>query len=234
MFFKFFLCLLTIVSIQVRADVFPKVVNTTLQTGYMPIGFDNNDNVQLVAEGVFSNTCYRPGSVKAVVSEVNKTIHLYSRAYKYDGVCLQMNVPWTKEIDLGILKSGVYKVINVCDNDKKVLGELPITDAKVSDADDYLYAPVAQAMYEKHYEFHFVRVTGDFPQTCLKMKEIQVRVEGNTLVVLPIAEKTDTVCEAKPVHYSHLAEIENVKPGRYLLHVRSLNGKSVNNIVDVE
>jgi hypothetical protein len=234
MFSKIAVVFLALVAIQVNADVFPKVVNTTFQSGYMPVGFDNNDNVQLVAEGVFSNTCYKPGSVKAVVSEKEKTIYLYPRAYKYDGVCLQMTVPWTKEIDLGLLKTGTYKVVNVSGKDQKLLGELPVTAATNNDADDFLYAPVSQAMYEKHEGFHFIRVTGDFPQTCLKMKEIVVRVQSNTLVVQPIAEKTDEVCEAKTVHYSQLAEITDAKPGRYLLHVRSLNGKSVNNIVEIE
>lgn len=233
MFSKLAMVLLFVVS-YANADVFPKVVNTTFQAGYMPVGFDNNDNVQLVAEGVFSNTCYKPGSVKTVVSEQEKTIYLYPRAYKYDGVCLQMTVPWTKEIDLGLLKSGTYKIVNVSGKDRKLLGELPVTAATNNDADDYLYAPVSQAMYETHEGFHFVRVTGDFPQTCLKMKEIVVRVQNNTLVVQPIAEKTNEVCETKTVHYSQLAEVKDVKPGRYLLHVRSLNGKSINNIVEVE
>lgn len=226
--------LILTIAFGVNADVFPKIVNTTFKVGYIPVGFDTNDNAQLVAEGVFSNTCFRPASVKAVVSHKDKTIHLYPRAYKYDGACLQMMVNWHKEIDLGVLETGDYKVITVNGKDRAELGAMKVATATNSSPDDYLYAPVSQAYFEKVDGKYYVRVSGEFPQTCMQMREVIVRVQENVLVVQPIAEETSEACEARPTPYSELVEVKDAKPGRYLVHVRSLNGKAINNLVDVE
>ncbi len=218
----------------VNADVFPKIVNTSFKVGYIPVGFDTNDNAQLVAEGTFTNACFRPASVKAVVSHKHKTIHLYPRAYQYDGACLQMTVNWHKEIDLGILETGDYKVITVNGKQRTELGEMKVASATNSSPDDFLYAPVSQVYFEKVEGKHYLRVSGEFSTTCLQMREVIVRVQDKVLVVQPISEELEGSCEARSVPYSELVEVKGVNPGRYLIHVRSLNGKAINNIIDVE
>jgi hypothetical protein len=230
---KFAVIFFTTLAVQAYADVFPKIINTKFETGYTPIGFDTNDNAQLVAEGVFSNTCLKPANVKAVVSHRTKTIHLYPRAYQYDGACLQMEVPWHKEIDLGVLETGDYKVINVTGKTTSDLGVMKVATATNSSPDDFLYAPVSQAFFEKQDDRYFVRLTGEFQTSCLKMREVIVRVQDKVLVLQPIAEEVGDDCENRPHPYTEVVEVKGVNPGRYLIHVRSLNGKAINNLIDV-
>jgi hypothetical protein len=231
--FKLTLMLLAAASIQARADTFPKVVGVQFHTGYVPVGFDTNDNSQLVAEGMFPNTCYKPVGTKVSVDHNNKTIRVYARAYKYKGVCLQMVVPFNREIDVGLLKAGTYKVFSVLGNEEKQMGDMQVSIATSSEPDDFLYAPVSQAYFSKKDGKYFVTVSGMFPQTCYKMREVVVRVQPNVLVVQPIAEKTDEACDERLQPYSETVEVKNVTEGRYLLHVRSLNGKAINNLIDV-
>lgn len=221
-------------ALAVNADVFPKIVNTDFKVGYIPVGFDTNDNAQLVAEGTFDNTCFKPASVKAVVSHKNKTIHLYPRAYQYDGACLQMTFNWHKEIDLGILQTGEYKVITINGKKRDELGAMKVAAATNNSPDDFLYAPVSQVYFEKVDGRHYLRVSGEFSNTCLQMREIIVRVQDKVLVVQPITEELDGTCETKSVPYRELVEVKGVNPGRYLIHVRSLNGKAINNLIDVD
>jgi hypothetical protein len=220
-------------NLNARADAFPKVVPASFNTGYIPVGFDTNDNSQLVAEGLFPNTCYKAVAPKVKVDHDLKTIRLYPRALKYKGVCLQMVVPFHKEIDVGLLKAGTYKVFNVLENEEKQLGDMQVSIATNESPDDFLYAPVSQAYFSKDADKYFVTISGNFPQTCYQIREVIVRVQSNVLVVQPIAEKTAEACQELVKPYSETVEVKNITAGRYLLHVRSLNGKAVNNLVDV-
>ncbi len=228
------LLMLAAFALTASADTFPKVVPVQFHTGYFPVGFDTNDNSQVVAEGLFSNTCYKPVGTKVAVDHENKIIRLYARAFKYEGMCLQMVVPFNREIDVGLLKAGTYKVYSILNNnDEKELGDMQVSIATNSEPDDFLYAPVSQAYFSKKDGKYFVTVSGMFPQTCYKMREVVVRVQPKVLVVQPIAEKTDELCDERLQPYSETVEVKNVKEGRYLLHVRSLNGKAINNLIDV-
>ena len=145
-----------------------------------------------------------------------------------------MVVPFNREIDLGLLKAGTYKVISVLDKQEKEIGDMQVSIATNSEPDDYLYAPVSQAYFSEKDGKYFVTVSGVFPQTCYRMRDMVVRVQPNVLVVQPIAEKTDEVCEERLLPYSQTVEVQNVNTGRYLLHVRSLNGKAFNNLIDIQ
>ncbi len=232
------LAVLSLFGVTVHAqpancEVFPKIVNTKFSQGYIPVGFDTNDNAQIVAEGLFPNTCYKPAGVKVKVNHDKKEIRLYPQAYKYDGMCLQMIVPFNKEIDLGLLQVGDYKLINEEKESPKELGTLKVSLATNSAPDDFLYAPVSQAWFDNVDGKHFVAISGEFPQTCFEMKEVIVRVQSNVIVVQPIAEMTDEQCEQRPLPYNREVEVPQLAKGRYLIHVRSLNGKAFNNLVDV-
>ncbi|NBW99597.1 hypothetical protein EBR03_08505, partial [bacterium] len=39
----------------------PKTVETALTKAYIPLGFDDNDRIQIAVAGTFKNTCYKVG-----------------------------------------------------------------------------------------------------------------------------------------------------------------------------
>jgi hypothetical protein len=214
----------------------PVVVGSEFHTGYVPDGFDTNDNAQLVAEGLFRNSCYRPASVKVDVDHSAKTITLHPTAYEYEGYCLQVMIPFDQAIDVGILKAGTYQVIQSIMGEQNVLGQMKVRIAANSAADDYLYAPVSQAYFEKKPgKPATVRVSGEFTSSCMKLAEVMVSVQPNVIVLQPISTLQDRGdCVQGKFPFEKQVQLANMKTGRYLLHVRSLSGKSINTLVDVQ
>jgi hypothetical protein len=87
-------------------------VDTMYHTAYIPGGFDSNDQVQVVGEGIFPNTCYRPvATPKVEVDSVTRQIKVAPHALKYDGFCLQMLVRFDQTVNLGVMPAGTYHLI---------------------------------------------------------------------------------------------------------------------------
>lgn len=237
---KTFVLLLSMFSVLVPAladsDSYrPSIVESDFHTGYLPNGFDTNDNVQIVGEGTYSNTCFRPAQYDVSIDNEAKKIIIKPKAYKYDGMCAMMLVPYSQEINLGILNAGRYQVIQEGAYSAE-LGKLNIRLATNSSADDLLYAPVSQAFWQSKDGHNRVTIKGAFTNSCWKLKTVRVDVQEDTKVVViqPESEITENAaCADVMVPFESTVEIDNMPKGRYLLHVRSTNAKAVNNLVDV-
>jgi hypothetical protein len=214
------------------ADNEPKLVEGQFLTGYIPDGFDSNDKVQVTSEGYFPNTCYRVASYESKVDKSTKTISIKPLAYKYNAMCLQMLVPYYQVIDVGILEAGSYTVKDA--SSEKTLGNLNVKIATSSSPDDFLYAPVAQARIENRTDGKYVAINGEFTNSCIEFKQMKVDVQKNVIVVLPITEAADRLdCKDGKFPYAQAIKLEGAFSGRYLLHVRTLNGNAVNQLVDI-
>lgn len=221
-----------VTSVQANENFTPATVKAAVHTGYIPDGFDTNDHVQIVAEGAFPNTCYRPASINGRVDESKKAVVVDSLAYKYSGMCLQMIVPFSSTVDVGLLKQGTYSVVDSGSN--KALGEMKVRVAPSSSADDFLYAPVSQAYLKNEAGATTVTVEGEFSNSCLSLKDVVVNVQPKVIVVQPVSELSDsTDCKNGSFPFEKTVRVEGANKGRYLLHVRSLNGKAINNLVDL-
>lgn len=235
---KTLICFFASISFLVAANANlpqPSVVDSNYHTGYIPDGFDTNDHVQMVGEGVYSNTCFRPASYDIKVNHAEKKVMLTPKAYKYDGMCLMMLVPYSQTIDLGILKAGRYEVIQKDESSASKLGDVAIRVAANSSADDYLYAPISQAFFQQANGKSKLMLTGEFSNTCWKYVETRVDVQKNVIVVQPVSEMEEGVaCIDKVVPFQKEIVMNGVPKGRYLLHIRSTNAKAVNNLIDVQ
>lgn len=222
-----------IFTIQAKAeDYTPTKIQTSFGKVYIPDGFDNNDNVQIAGEGMFPNTCYRYATTSVQVDHTAKTIRLNTEAYKYSGMCLQVIVPFDRVVDVGILKEGDYSIIT--NNDNQTVGRVSIRTSKTKEADDFMYAPISQAYFQSKASVNKVFLSGNFPSSCMKLKEVKSQVQTDVLVIQPIVEIDPSKdCVGGQFHFETSIDVGFMKPGRYLLHVRSMNGKSVNNLVDV-
>jgi hypothetical protein len=75
---------------------------------------------------------------------------------------------------------------------------------------------------------------GDLLADCLAFQDIKVLDQGKVIVVLPILEQTSTTCHSTQEHFHQKVALpSNLAPGRHLLHVRSLNGRSLNRLFEV-
>lgn len=216
----------------------PALVEAMISTVYAPAGFDDNDNIQIVIEGIFPNTCYKLGPSK--VSVAGERIQIVQQAYYYDGHCFQMMVPYEKVIDVGILKAQNYSVFVADEASPSAL--LPVKEAKNDKTDDYLYAPVKKAELVSKNPY-ILQLMGIFPNEMMQIDHVIVNQPLNHVVdILPIA-KVDEIRRLAvgstqvAVPFTHSVDLSDIQagmkePGRFLIHIRSLNGQSVNLIED--
>jgi hypothetical protein len=215
------------------ASTLPSKVEATFNKVYVPVGFDSNDNVQIVGEGMFKNTCYRHAETTVRVEEASHTIYLGPVAYEYAGLCLQVILPFERVIDVGILTAGTWKIVQGDGTQK--LGEVSIKTALNDGPDDYLYAPISQAFFQQKGAIGEVFLTGDFPNECMSMDEIKVTLQNDVIIVQPIVKmETRASCKDGKFPFSKSVSIDLIPSGHYLLHVRSMNGHAVNSLVDMK
>jgi hypothetical protein len=219
-------------AVNASAQTEPTQVNVLFGKIYVPGGFDSNDNVQLVAEGIFPNSCYKPAATKVSIDKQKKTIHLEPQAYKYGGMCLQVLLPYSREVDLGILETGTWTITQ--GPNQLHLGEIRIHAAISKDADDFIYAPISQAFFSQVDQTGEVTLMVELPCDCLSVSDIRVKIEPDVIVVQPILKLEEAPTGATGIlPVKKTFSIGSVTPGRYLLHVRSMNGNAVNSLVEM-
>lgn len=216
------------------ADTDPELVKVPLKRAFIPVGFDDNDQVQLLVAGEFPDSCYKLGPYS--MKKTERGIEVLQYAYRYKGMCLDIIVPFSQVVELGITRAANHSVIDVVSG--KELGQIPVNKAKTSAIDDELYAPVSEAMIldERGGTGPTLYLTGNFPWPTMRMKEVRVQVYDDVVVVQPIAEitveKLDAQGMARP-RFEVKKPIKNLPKGQFLLHVRSMNGKAVNHLEEL-
>jgi hypothetical protein len=229
----FIATLLTFTIIPVAGFASPSKVPAMYDKVYVPQGFDSNDHIQIVGEGVFRNSCYRPADTEVRIDRPEGRIFVGPAAYEYNGFCLQVLLPFDRVIEVGILPAGDWEVVQSSDNSS--LGKLHVKRATTESPDDYLYAPISQAFFRQKGQVSEIFVTGEFSNSCFKLDDVKVSVQKDVIVVQPIASLDNLQsCATGKFAFSKIIQVDLIPPGRYLLHVRSMNSKAINTLVDVK
>lgn len=222
------------------AQTGPTLVTAPVEKVFVPLGFDDNDDIEVVIHGHFANSCFKTGPTKASVDEENHTVEIVAQAWRYNGgECAQMLVPFVQSVKIGTVKPATYKIV-VADRPAAEVVPLVVATARTTSADDNLYAPVASVALDAADGQYTLRLEGEYPLMfvgCMVMKEVKTYMSpGNTLVVLPIAELTDGPACATPgwsMKYKLEQPLGAIADGEYLIHVRTLNGNSLNRFTEL-
>jgi hypothetical protein len=233
--FSFLMLAITVlIGSQARASN-PELVNVALTKAYLPIGFDDNDRAQAVVAGTFVSGCYKTGPSSISVDYEKKTVLIRQQAYYYKGNCIQVAIPFSQTVNLGILREGGYSIIDATSG--STIGKLPVARATVDTPDDFLYAPVSDAYIREEDGERFLYFNGQFPTRCMRLAEVKVHYYSESIVVQPIAETLGTIpsldCAAEPVRFQHRILLKEGLAGTYLLHVRVTNGEAINKLVQL-
>ncbi len=219
----------------------PVLVEVPIQKSFVPMGFDSNDRVQLAIGGELRNSCYKIASNSVVVDPDQKIITVKQQAYVYLGFCLMMIVPYSEVVTLGIVdKPGDYQIRDASSG--KTIGKIKIDLARTLEQDEFLYAPVSDAVLvkdeahesEESPERNKIVLTGTFVDACTQLKEVRVSQNENTIVVQPIAVVNQQMgdCKTEKINFSKTVVLDPKLRGDYLLHVRALNGAAINKVID--
>lgn len=211
----------------------PSVVVSPLDHLFIPAGFDNNDNVELVVTGKFPNPCYTRNKVEVVVKDdvINATITSLLQTPSDSSICEDLKISFSETVTVGNLQAGNYKIIVNEGTRSELKGELEVAVSASHSVDDHIYAQI------DHVNLGFAGgITGDAlligysPSPCLVVDKVVYRNNGmDTYSILPIMKKISNVCpEIKtqieiPIKFN----VSSVKNETILLFVRSIEGKSI-------
>lgn len=206
---------------------------------FVPQGFDDNDNAEVIIQGRFPNACMKTGPVEKSVDLQNKIIRLRPQVYVYRGEpCAQVIVPFIQRVTFGTLKEGEWKIEI---DGMPAVSPLPltITRARSATPDEFLYAPVEEVVLLPGALGTRQRlvVSGNWPLVtgggCFVMKQLIAKLGAdNTLVVQPIAAlRPPEQCSPSSLRkraFQAAVTLEKSLQSDALIHVRVLNGESLN------
>ena len=213
-----------------------------------PIGYDDNDNVQIVVHGHLPSLCYGTLDPDFTLNRVTKTIIVRQYAARLNFPdCINDETPmaygqgglFTTELSLGTLETGDYKV--VFDNGGRALDETKFNVGKATtdSVDEFLYAPVYSAFISDIvYESSNAEVvlSGILETSCLDLDpaNIQVNKYADVIVILPrLTVLSGQDCKKIETPLQEVISIGPLVPGSYLLHIRSMTGRSINRVFKV-
>ena len=222
----------------------PALISITPDHIFAPMGFDDNDNAQVVLDGELSDTCHKLGPTSFKIDEANQRIYVQQQAYYYPGAwCAQVRVPYVQTLNLGLLRAGQYEIVTQREDGTLISASmLPVAAATTLSPDDHLYAPVTDVFLEKSLGtlegqdvFHTLFVSGSFNNSCMKFKEMKMIVRDNNVIeILPLVEMDKTGgCSQLVTEFNVGVSLKSIPKGRHLIHIRSLNGQSINRVADL-
>jgi hypothetical protein len=210
----------------------PKLISIQSEYIFAPPGFDNNDNAQIVIYGQLPSTCYKTVQPAVRVDHESHRIYFSAMAYAYTGCfCLEVMTPFSHTVDLGIMSAGAYQIFEVDGDEKSALrGVLPIATTRTAQPDENLYAPVKSAIVEKSGNQAVVHLSGVFSSDCIDLQRIVTLHRASRIIeILPLAiQKPGVPCRPRNRPFDARVAVGAAEAGENLIHIRSMNGNSVN------
>ena len=209
------------------------VVEMPARYVFAPKGFDDNDEAVVTIDGYLPSGCYRLVRPEVNIDSVTKAVTIKPMARFFDVPCVEALVPYSVEVQLGVLSVGEY---TIAAGVTPVGEELAVTEAINAGPDDYLYAPVDEVaiLRDEATGTLTAELKGRFTNSCMTWDNVVVQDNGKTVNILPIILMAETDCTAGEAPFRKLVELPNtITAGRHLLHVRSLNGRAINFLFSV-
>lgn len=212
----------------------PELEEIPIDHIYVPKGFDSNDNVEVVVKGYLPNLCYKVPRIDAV--RLGNQILIKAFAYKYENKngCPEMVVNFLETVSLGFLDEGSYSaeaetlLYHTKSNFEVGKPSGPFTD-------DHIYANVdyVESILDVPTPgWRRVILRGEHPNSCMDFKEVNfVSNDKDTISILPIMKIKNEDCIRGSYPFKKTIILPEVLSGKHiLLHVRVMNGKSVNRL----
>lgn len=212
------------------------------------VGFDDNDDVQVVVDGYLPNSCYQKSKTQVSIDRSQNIIQIVQFAKKIDSEACknesqlsdEMKVPlkFMSEADIGELSEGAYTIVY-----KSLQGEktrkLTIEKAKTRNIDNTYYAITNNAYMKEVVSANdpniLVTLQGYLNSPCVGISnKINGAIVNDVIVLLPEIVRSGKVCPPIAQEFEIELNLKTPPPGRYLLHIRSVNGTAVNRLFTVQ
>ncbi len=217
----------------------PVIVNAPIQKLFIPSGYDNNDNVEVIVTGFFTNPCY--ARHKFTVDVVDDVIDIKITALstlRVDEACMDMMIPFKEVVTIGNLQAGDYTIFVNKNTANEIKDKMKVNLASSQSVDDHIYAMV------DYIDLGFVggengelNLVGWLPSDCLEFDRVEMIDNGkDVLSVLPIMKRVSDFCPMKltPLNIPVKFDTTRFKSKQVLVFTRTIDGKSVNALISTE
>jgi hypothetical protein len=211
-------------------------------------GFEEKNTIQAVLYGMLPNSCYTLSEYQTEKSADGHTLTVRQYAIRDNtGICseemtlptyLNMRVPFTTEVSVGHLEAGAYRFAYNKAGSGRQVRDMVVSRNASPQVDSLPYAAVSTVQSTDVINGHDhlkVTISGVLNSSCTTLDEtVRVLPEDDVTVLLPtIKVKRDVLCVQMLIPFKKSLDLGSVTPGIHLIHVRSMNGKSVNHVVNV-
>ncbi len=210
----------------------------TLENLYIPpVGYDNNDRVEVVLTGKIPSLCYELGKTSIFFDNVKKVFTISQSVKNRELIHCENNeivLEFQKTISLGQLETGKYKIVSG-DLEKNFL----IKKATISSAvDDELYAPLSSAFILdliSTEQTPRVILGGKLDQSCLSFNQsdVELKYYDDVIVLLPRMILKDIPCFNQQKVLQAVIPLQKMAKGKYLIHIRTMSGQSINKVFEI-
>jgi len=241
----------SLASAATLREVRDERVEISLDNVFAPLhGYDDNDPVEVVFHGFLPNACYTVGDTFYEHADDGTTIRLKQYAVrKRNDVCadgatlpphLAMAVPFTHSVAIGTLPAADYTLSFRNEEGRDQTRTLNVAHAATSLVDSLPYAVVNTLMVPSIVNAgSSVEVTfsGVLNSSCIDLADqVEVVREKDVIVILPTVsvKSPGIVCTQVLRPFTKTVNVGALSEGDTLIHVRSMNGKSLNAIVQAD
>ncbi len=210
--------------------VFARTVPLPFENVYLPRGIDANDNAEVLLTGYLPDLCYKNVKVNKRIDRQTKTVYIELLSdYAPAQMCTEVLLPYEEVLSLGKLEEGSYTVyVNEFFKEHTPM-TFQVSRPETKKVDNFIYADVLDVV-QRQGNYYVVAV---IPSTCLEFVDVKTIFNGtDTLSVLPILRKNNDRCYSRStVHRFPINLSDYELPAKFLVHVRSSGGKSLNKIM---
>ena len=212
-------------------------------------GFDDNDSVEAVIDGVLPNTCYAVENQTLRFDKITNTFEIKQYAIRLgSGTCKEGSspgnpefmtpIPYSQTLSLGRLKRGDYQIQFINEAGENRIRHFGVAVAPVPSVDDALYAYVSTVQVLDMHNINenvVAQVSGILNNSCYELGPVTFERLDDVVVILPtiVVTKSDA-CLMMTRNFTLKVNLGRMPTeDRYLIHVRSMHGKSVNHVFTV-
>jgi len=234
-----------LITQSVQANAIQEFERPLVQV-FVPVGYDEDDSVNIIVEARLHNRCETVGTATSIVDEDLKKIEVGVTVFRHPGdstKCPDFKNPLSiyRTFHLGTIHTPeTYDIVDA--SSQKHLGHLVVE--KVIDVsmgrDNRVYLPLRDAYLRKadkpdlqgnrwELVLEGVAAKGEFCPG-----SIDPRYQNNVIVILPgVAENSPTCPIGSPEAFSLSLRLDDSKVPYepFLLHVRTFGGESINKII---
>jgi hypothetical protein len=202
---------------------------------FIPAGFDSNDNVEVVITGYLPNLCHKSPSAKVEIKGSKIDIKMTSLYYQESNpFCPEMVVPFTKSVALGVMDKGNYEITVNGKSPWEKKEKIAILESTSNAVDEFQYAYVQYI--DKEIGNNEVALKGYNPSDCFVLDKItHVSNKKDAYSVLPKMKQIREFCPMKMIPFSYDWKVPTeLESEKVLIHVRTMDGNSVNTVISTK